>query len=283
MTMSVPQCRVFFDTQICINAAANKISEADWFSAMAYIQETAEYCVSALTLGEIILSIARGNRQSFEAHQERLRRLCPRGNKTFLDFPEYFLASELGFEVRRPRHLETDFSFSVSVILQAQSRCDLFDGVLLPTGGTAQVRLDRFLDEVDGWQNAYVEWFSGLKGSKRPAFTPEQWATSVISFMGFELNEESVQRFVRACAAGYEYEVALHNLIRNGNYDLRKHVSDLLDAKQLCYLCDPAMVFVTDDTGFKKRLRRNPQKGRIVTFPELVNRAREKQPILQSA
>jgi hypothetical protein len=38
-----------------------------------------------------------------------------------------------------------------------------------------------------------------------------------------------------------------------------------LDAEQLIYLCDPALCFLTCDTGFQKLVKKSPQAARIAT------------------
>jgi hypothetical protein len=273
-------CKVFFDTQVCINAAKRQINEADWAKATRHVQETAEYYVSPPTLGEILTSIAKGDGSHFEEGKERLRRLCLPGRK-FFDFPEYFLGHTLGFQIRRPGNLDSNFGFDVSGILLADSKADLSTGVPLRSGGFALVKLDKFLAEMERSKQTYVSLFSILKGSKKPDFSPKEWASSAMTGWGLERDEASLTKFINGLSAAYEYELALHNLVRNSNYDLRKHISDVIDARQLIYLCDPEVVFVTDDAGFKKRLRENAQNHRILTFSELLGRAHDGQSILR--
>jgi hypothetical protein len=267
--------KVFFDTQICIRAASGRIPENEWARVTNHILSVAQYCISPLTLGEILLSIARGDEHYFESGKERLRRVYLNGKGTFFDFPRYFVADFLGLKDKRPGNLEKEFGFSVQVILLAQSRQELEKGVALPylKGQVARVRLDRFLREIEATQKRYVDWFSRLRGKSKTTITPEQWAAPAMYLYGIEEDDVSKQRFIEALSASCQFDTALLDLARNENFDLRKNVSDLVDTQQLCYLCDPTVVFVTDDSDHRKRLCGNAQLSRIRTFADTLRRA----------
>jgi hypothetical protein len=279
---TLPTAKVFFDTQICINAANKAISEEDWREATEYIQKVAEYWISPLSVGEIVLGIAKGDERHFENGKTRLRKIYSEGARHFFDFPRYFLAKTLGFEAKRPANLEDDFGFSIQVILLAESKSELLSGVAIPYLTTGvKIRIDRFLQEIEAIQQRFVQLVSTLKGTKKFTLAPEQWAERALSFYGIEEDEAARNRFLKALYAAYQFDTVLLDLARNRNYDLQKNVSDIVDTQQLIYLCDPTVVFVTDDSDFKKRLRGNAQSGRIVAFREVLRRARNQESLLQ--
>src|SRR5258708_1391646 len=147
MTM-LPIAKIFFDTQVCINAANKSISERDWRDVTGYVQNAAEYCISPLSVAEIVLSITRGDERYFESGKLRLRKIYSEGGRRFFDFPRYFLAETLGLQVRRPTHLEDDFGFSIQVILLAETKRELLDGISVPhLTRKVKIRVDRFLAE----------------------------------------------------------------------------------------------------------------------------------------
>lgn len=272
--------KVFFDTQICMNAANGVIPEEEWREATDYIQEMAQYWISPLTAGEVILSIAKADEDHFDKGRERLRRLYIKGSR-FFDFPRYFVAETLGLPDKRPAHLEDDFGFSIQVILLADSKRQLLEGVPLPYL-TARVRIgiDRFQSEVEEIQQRYVRLLSTLRGKKKASLSPEEWAHKALSLLGIENDNTIRDRFLRALPAAYQFDMVLFDLARNTNFDPQRNVSDLIDTQQLCYLCDPAVVFVTNDTDHKNRLRGNLQAGRILTFRDVLQRARDDEPLL---
>jgi len=274
--------KVFFDTQICINAANGQIREADWNDVNLYIRQVGEYWTSPLTVGEILLSIARGERDYFEAGRARLRSVYSADSKYF-DFARYFVAKTLGLPDRRPARLEDDLGFVIQICLLAESRDELLEeGVPVPyLTRRVRIRLDRLLEEIDGIQQSYVQRFTLLKGRGKINLTPEEWARPILTLYGIEKDRLARERFLGALNAAYQFETALFDLARNANYDLRKNVSDLVDAQQLCYLADPTVVFVTDDSDHKKRLRGSAQSGRILSFRELLRRAHSQEPLIE--
>ena len=176
----------------------------------------------------------------------------------------------MGFSLRRPPNLETQFGFLASVILHAQSATDLRAGVTLPTGGTHPVNLEGFLAEKEQQREQYVNWFSILRGKKRTDRNPEQWAAQLMTGLNLPPDKVIRQKLIHGLAAMYQFEGWLLDAARNKNYDLRAKFSDLIDAKQLYYLSDPSVFFITNDSDFTIRLRGNPQRNRILTFPQFL-------------
>jgi ferredoxin len=74
--------------------------------------------------------------------------------------------------------------------------------------------------------------------------------------------------------------MAVNTLVRNPNFAVSKHDSDLCDGQQLCYLVSSDIVFVTNDSDFTTRTRKSPQAARIKTFAGLLACAEDNLPLL---
>jgi hypothetical protein len=53
----------------------------------------------------------------------------------------------------------------------------------------------------------------------------------------------------------------------------------LIDAQQLYYLSDPTVVFITDDSDFKKRLKSAAPQERVLSWSELLAYAKRGVPL----
>lgn len=105
-----PPPKTYFDTQIVIDAANGKIPPHDWETATRYLRTVSRYCVSALTIMELLWALARSEDRYFEIHKRRLRTLLePDQEPEVFDFIRYFAAKELGLTLARRLHLEDDF------------------------------------------------------------------------------------------------------------------------------------------------------------------------------
>lgn len=139
--------KTFLDTQIVINAANGRIPPEDWCIVGPYLRQTTRYCVSALTVAELLWALANSEEEHFEQHLRRLRALlAPHSQPEVFDFIPYFTARQLGLAIRRPAHLEDDPLKAINRILSAPSKAALSSGFSDPfasTGQRVRIRLDR--------------------------------------------------------------------------------------------------------------------------------------------
>jgi hypothetical protein len=265
--------RVFFDTQIC----SNFIPEKEWDLVADYLNKRAKYAVSPLTVIELLAGLAKGQAEYFKTHQERLKRLySPERGAQFFDFIRFFIAKAL-FDITLPRSatLEDNFAQIITIVSNAKSKEELSTGVQLP--GRPHLNLDGFVQQLTEIQSIYV---AELQGRSKTVGSPEAWSHGLLSSLEIPFSPERQTKVAEALSAAYHFEVSLLNLARNSNYDLQKNVSDLIDAQQLFYLSDPVVVFVTDDSDHKTRLRKGGQQQRIKTWKELVTVARKEATLL---
>jgi len=273
----------YVDTQILINAASGKIAESDWHRCARYLKETTRYCVSSLTLMELLAALARSDERYFEQHQKRLRiLLAPSDNPEVFDFIPYFTAKVLGFQIERPSHLEDDFLGTVRLILSAPSKASLEGGFSpdFSPDKTARVRLDRLADEVDRMHLSYIAHMQRLREVEGNSVAPSDWVTSLLGFYGVtNASEDLKRRTFESLSASYEFEMSVRNFLRNGNFKIETHTSDLVDGQQLIYLCDSSTIFITDDSDFKNRVQNSPQASRIKSLSDILVCERQNAPL----
>lgn len=266
--------KVFLDTQIVSDVERGTIPRDDWSAAVSYLREAARYCVSPLTVGELIYALVKGGEQHFEQHQNRLRiLLSPSENAEVFDFINYFFANQFGLNVARPPQLEDDFLGSIRLILGAPSKKALLEG-FSPKGSdpnqSVKVRIDRFCTEHERNREAYVKFMELRRAGGEFLIPPHQWASLWLDFYGIADGEVSISEVSNRLSAAYEFEMALNNLLKNPNFSTEKNKSDHVDGQQLFYLCDPTVAFITNDSDFKNRTRKSRQADQIKSFEELL-------------
>jgi hypothetical protein len=269
----------FFDTQVCELAASGAIPRADWIFLQDYFEVETDYHISPLTVAEILDRINKDeNNRYFRRTQEQIRCLYPHGKrKKFFDFTRYFISRTIfGKEAKRPFMLEKDFAFDLEILLWAGSRSQVTQGVPMPylMNGSYRLRLEKFSDEIQGIRNIYKQWLGLLKGRKKFSFTPEEWLNDALKTVGMD-TPDNRKKFIDALPAAYQFEHWIIDAARNHNYNLDKNISDQIDAQQLYYLCDPTVIFITNDTDHKIRLKGNSQQQRIKTFSEVFDFVRK--------
>jgi hypothetical protein len=274
----------FFDTQLPEMAASGAIPARDWELVQEYFESEADYHISPLTVTEILDRVNKDTTgKYFSRIKEQIQRLYPSGkHKKFFDFIRYFVTETLfGTKMPRPFTLEKDFAFNLELVLWAENRGALATGVPMPflTEGKYILRLDRFSLEIDTIRNRFKSYLAQLKGRKKFSLTPEEWLNDALKFINVD-SVENRRRFIENLHAAFQFECWILDAARNHNYSLDKNISDQIDAQQLYYLCDPAVVFITNDTDHEKRLRGNPQRNRIKTFSEILDLVKRGNPLI---
>jgi hypothetical protein len=266
--------KTFLDTQIVINAERGRISGDDWSFAASYLRSATRYCISPLTIGELIFALVNGDPEHFAQHQRRLRVLLGPGSQAeVFDFIPYFFARQFGLSIDRPAHLEDDFLGAIGLILEAPSKDSLLQGFRRKgeySGQTARIRIDRFAQEHTDSLDKYIEFMEARRRSATGAISPEQWASFFPPFYGISGNGIDISEIAERLSAVYEFEMSVNNLVKSDKFSISKNRSDLIDGQQLFYLCDPEVIFISDDSDFKNRVKNSIQSMRIKTFAELL-------------
>lgn len=118
-----------------------------------------------------------------------------------------------------------------------------------------------------------------LRAVDAPAVPPEIWTAMVFALHGLRASPQALVEAFDRLSALYEFEMNCRKMVRNSNFDVRKNLSDHVDAQQLAYLCDPEVIFITADSDFKTRTARSKQSGRIKSFADLLAHARGNVPL----
>jgi hypothetical protein len=96
----------------------------------------------------------------------------------------------------------------------------------------------------------------------------DQWLRCVIPGLKtgeVKLNGDNHKAQLLVALSAYrEFEVAkLKVAISNPQYNSLKHRNDTFDARQLAYLCDANLHFITCDAGYLTKVRKSAQRSRI--------------------
>jgi hypothetical protein len=110
--------------------------------------------------------------------------------------------------------------------------------------------------------------------------SPQIWASKLLKFYGVSGSPGSIANVAKHLSATYKFEMAVNKLVQNPNFPVSRRTSDLIDGQQLCYLCNPNVVFITNDSDFRTRAGKSPQAKRIKTFAEVLACAEGKSPLL---
>ena len=275
--------RVFLDTHIVIDAAAGHVNREEWERACCYLKQACRYCVSALTVTELIWALSNSSGQHFRTHQDRFRALLkPNSQPDVLDFIPYFTAQELRLPKERPAHLEDDFLNTIKLILAAPSKDALTNGFEhheLPNT-TVKIRLDRFSKEFETNRSLYARHLESPRQASCEPVPPAQWTAALLRLYGLEADGDVLRDMFERLSAMYEFEMSVRGLLRNPNFKLERNLSDIVDGQQLAYLCDREVVFITNDSDFRSRVKTSPQRSRILLFRDLMLRVNEMRPLL---
>ncbi len=273
--MPVLRNKLFFDTQIVSHAASGIIPGPTWKKISRYISRKCRYCISLITLYELIGGIAGGDDAHFEKNRDRLRMLCLPYRTLFLPLVGDFVRDRVFRKLPRRQDFHPDrLRLWPRIILRAKDKAQLKSGaVSLNKPGHSQRRygfdlalLQRQVREGKAnHSRALAELRSGvLRRSPR-----QIWASSVLERIEVPVNTPNVQRLLAALDAAYCYDESLWTLAEEHTYDFARHDSDWLDEQQLFYLADPTVLFVTSDEKIRQRTSNSNQASRILSFDQL--------------
>jgi hypothetical protein len=172
---------------MCIDSANQVIPENDWRLVSDHLSAWAEYCVSPLTVIELLNSLAKSDAQDFQKRRERLRRVYEPGQKAhFFDYFRFFVAEVVfGIALPRPANLENDFGEVIKIVLAATSAEELCRGVR-HLQREPRINLDRFVQQFNHIQQEYIVYLNNhFKGGTGMAPIPDEteWARGALTFL----------------------------------------------------------------------------------------------------
>jgi hypothetical protein len=269
--------KLFFDTDVCINAANGKIPPAEWRRVQKRIGVHYRYCISYVTLKELFSKLARGSDAYFERNKGPLRVLYQPPQRRFLPYPSVFaLRRVLGIESAGRTHDcgLTDEVWGERVLraaLDAPSKTRLKDGIKVPN---RKLMLSFDLDDFDRHENApqnkQAELLQGIREGKTDPPVARKWAAWILKQHGLTPYTEDCEKLAVALDASYCFTCSLSKMANDKGYDFKTHASDWGDLLQVFYLCDEAMHFLTMDGDFRNRTKNSLQRSRILIYREFI-------------
>lgn len=260
--------KIFFDTSLCIDIGNRKLSEPpDW----AY--RRFRYYISPLTVYELVAGLATGQDNYFNRNREAIRSVYPTGPKRFLPLLRSFIPKQLfGETIKLPQSVDVDFDLWIKTVLKARTRQELESGKLrvgLKGRKGIGLRLESINEQMRQIEDGFANLLTAFRKTGAPSLTPEIWAKLILDSMGKMAIPENVSIVLQRLDAAYRFERRLWGFITSSNYNFAKRRSELVDAHQLTYLCDPDLYMVTSDERLKKAITQSPQSARVVTYDEL--------------
>jgi hypothetical protein len=272
--------RLFFDTNICINAASGNIPAKEWNRVRKHINEHFRYRISFITLKELLGKLARCADAYFERNKRPLHVLAGTGKRQFLPYPSVFaLRTVLGMRSVSRQNDDlgsTDEEWAETVltaVLQASSKVQLKAGI--PDSRSVKrmmvtFDLDHFDRQENRPQNEHAGLLQGIREGRIDMPNPMRWAAWILHQHGMKRYTEQCEKLVVALDAAYRFSCRLSNMSKDKGYDFHAHATDWGDALQLFYLCDSSMHFLTLDRNCRKHTAGSAQASRILLYPEFV-------------
>src|SRR6266568_526837 len=196
--------RIVYDTSICVAFERRGISDADWTFVRKYVLKHYEYCMSPITLYELVVGLEHAQAQYFLKSQRAFKALYPSHAKAFLQLPRYFVLEHIfGRHVEPPDHIATDLDRWCRAILKARRKSEIESGTVMLPGyrGGFGLHLDNIVSQIKDKQEGYVASFENLRSIDSGKYTPELWAESVLRMIGEEATAENIAKVVAAVDA----------------------------------------------------------------------------------
>jgi len=177
--------KIFLDTSVCIDVARGNIRCADWLEALQRMRETFRYCISALTVYELVAGLAGSDEDHFQQSREAIRVVYPSGPKRFLDPLRAFVPNTIFGDKRKlPYSVGTDFDLWIRAVLQAPSKRALESDTLRVRLKTLGLDLRSINGEMRNIQQAFANMFRSFRSRNVLALAREDWAEMVLG--GFQ-------------------------------------------------------------------------------------------------
>ncbi len=268
--------KLFYDTSICIDASRGRIPANEWIRVNRFVYSTFRYCISILTLDELLCGIHKGDPAQFLRNRRALELLFPAHRKTFLPYPGDFIAAYV-FGQRRSPPDQTKMNALVKAFLKSKSANDL--GAKPIWKGKHDTALSELL-WTSNWysqvQFNYARDYSSARKENEEDFPEELWAKMLLEHLKQPDTPANRQLAANSLNAQFLLSRFFLQAKSDDRYDFFRHSSDLVDLQQLSYLVDPNIVFVSNDRKLKAHIRASPQSSRVWTWETLKSRSLER-------
>jgi hypothetical protein len=205
---------------------------------------------------EVIIQMAEPCAEEIHKGMRALPNWLNRQDVRLLPWPDEQISEMLGIQSKDDLFLDVVQGFINSCINDTPAS-DLFDAARQlreEIGKFKERRATNFLPLMDICRDdtEVLKHFS------------EEWLKCVVP--GFRQNGDAqkMEILLTRLSAYHEFELEkIKVATANRNYNSQKHRNDAFDARQLVYLSDPVLHFVTCDTGYLQKVTTSPQRKRI--------------------
>jgi hypothetical protein len=275
VAMSCMRKKIIYDTQVISWVQSGAIPLRDWEFVSRYISGHCRYCVSLVTLSELVVGLTRGDDAHFGQNKERIALLCLARKSTYFSLVGEFIRTQLLDEPpTRREYLPDQVKLWPQIIQNARNRTQLTGGrVLLPGKGRGATEygfdLEMLAKQVQNGKAAHARALQDLREGNSHRPTQKQWVLGVMQRLNITATPQEVALLRARLDAAYHYDSSLFDLARDNSYDFSRHDSDWLDSQQIYYLADPTVLLVSLDSGLKQRTSGSTQASQILDFAEL--------------
>ena len=245
--MTLLRSKIVFDTQVISDISTGVIPRKEWTAVLKHISRRCRYLISANTLYELLVGIAKGDEAHFIDNQNRVRVLCEPTGKQFLQLVGDFIRSTVfTLEPRKPDFQPQKLKLWIEVVLKAGSKSDLVHGRVSLQGRsdsaiTYGFDLPLLAKQVESGKKNHSLSLENLRLGKLIASTPQKWVQAVLRETEVPINPGNEKTLLDALDAAIRHDLSLYDLAKNHLYDFTEHDSDWIDGQQLLYLADPCL------------------------------------------
>ena len=259
---------LFLDTSVCVDVARDTIAPSQWASAWDRISHDYRYRISPLTAYELIAGLATGDAARFDENREALRVLFPPSRKKVLPDLRVFVAKSLFSEDLVPNPATPDIKLWLRTALKAPTKQALQTGNIRVGVASRPLGLDlqNINQQLRKHEDGFVKRFREFQRLQVPELTRDVWADLILKSYAKETTPTNRALVLHKLDAAYRFDLSIWNHAKDPKYNLLKHRTDLVDAQQLYYLCNPEVHFLTTDARLRNRVLNSTQSGRIMTL-----------------
>jgi hypothetical protein len=288
-----PKPQIFYDTSICVAAARENITQEEWRTVARFVSRRFRYRNSPVTVDELLRGIYLGGPEQFLKTKKALGLVYPAHQKEFLPPPGNFVMENLfGYRFVHWRNSALMHRLVKSFLKTAKAETlystKIWNGktaFLRTANSETQYSSGKNITPVDALfrtnynylQNAKevaLMWETNRLSVGRKPFSAAYWIGEQLQHYGEPNTPENRSKVEAGLSAAYHFAKFLRNAQKDVGYDFFEHSSDKEDLKQLHYLADPSVHFVTGDARLQKHIAASPQAPRVLRWRDLYEMAK---------
>lgn len=261
--------RLFYDACVCIDAAKGNIPEEEWRLVSSFVSRKCRYYISPITVDELLRGVDRAGPEHFKKTKRALERLYPAHRKKTLPPPGVFINVQL-FGRKLPYWLnEYKMDALIKAYIQSRDSDTLYSRRVWK--GNRDTAVSKLVQTNLWYMAKFTKWQEDFEVGRfhGKSFSKEDWLEMVLLHCEQPDTVENRKRVFDSLNAQYFQIKHLFEMLKNQEFDVAKHSSDLVDNQHLSYLADPEMHFVTNDKKLRARISESAQGSRVWSWKDL--------------